>query len=177
MRILRLYACILYLCIAQILNAPRLPFSSGIHITQRSIQQARPQTILHLFVFYCSTTPVLECAFSFASLASNTPQTFICMFRPQALMAMNVAPGLMRRVWPFHTWHDFNPELWSRCCEDARSRVRADLHNLRLVVRACFQSPQREAGAPREAASVSRVEIFTIFAKQRDLETGCRRQA
>jgi len=50
-----------------------------------------------------------------------------------ALMAMNVAPGLMRRVWPFHTWHDFNPELWSRCCEDARSRVRADLHNLRLV--------------------------------------------
>jgi 23S rRNA (guanine2445-N2)-methyltransferase / 23S rRNA (guanine2069-N7)-methyltransferase len=31
-----------------------------------------------------------------------------------ALMAMNVAPGLQRRVWPFEAWHDFHPEVWTK---------------------------------------------------------------
>jgi 23S rRNA G2445 N2-methylase RlmL len=52
----------------------------------------------------------------------------------QALMGMNVAPGLMRTVWPFHTWRDFDEGLWRKCCEEAERAIRLDTPML-LVVR------------------------------------------
>lgn len=32
-----------------------------------------------------------------------------------ALMASNVAPGLMRRQWPFQSWHDYDRRAWAEC--------------------------------------------------------------
>ncbi|BFI29443.1 hypothetical protein AXG93_1335s1140 [Marchantia polymorpha subsp. ruderalis] len=50
-----------------------------------------------------------------------------------ALMAINSAPGLMRNLWPFETWHDFDPSILEACRQEAiAAEVRAP-EGLRLL--------------------------------------------
>lgn len=49
-----------------------------------------------------------------------------------ALIAANIAPGLLRTRWGFEGWCGHSPELWERVCEDARHQRRA-LDGVRVV--------------------------------------------
>jgi len=44
-----------------------------------------------------------------------------------ALIARNIAPGLMRREFGFHRWSDFNAGLWNDLVKKARSEIRDNL--------------------------------------------------
>ncbi|MEW6752995.1 MAG: bifunctional 23S rRNA (guanine(2069)-N(7))-methyltransferase RlmK/23S rRNA (guanine(2445)-N(2))-methyltransferase RlmL [Candidatus Latescibacterota bacterium] len=78
-----------------------------------------------------------------------------------ALMAADVAPGLLRPRFGFSGWLQHQPELWGRLCADAQQRRRAGLE--RLPVIAGFDAdPRAVEGARRnvEAAGLSgHVEI------------------
>uniref|UniRef100_A0A7I4AT43 Uncharacterized protein n=1 Tax=Physcomitrium patens TaxID=3218 RepID=A0A7I4AT43_PHYPA len=50
-----------------------------------------------------------------------------------ALMASNVAPGLMRRQWPFQKWHDFDENAWKQCKDNAVSMQQSSLSGVRLL--------------------------------------------
>lgn len=50
-----------------------------------------------------------------------------------ALMASNVAPGLMRRQWPFQTWHDYDQRVWTQCRDAAASMQVSSLSGARLI--------------------------------------------
>ncbi|KAG0554004.1 hypothetical protein M758_12G058300 [Ceratodon purpureus] len=50
-----------------------------------------------------------------------------------ALMACNVAPGLMRRQWPFQTWHDYDQRAWTQCRDSATSMQVSSLSGARLI--------------------------------------------
>jgi len=44
-----------------------------------------------------------------------------------ALLALDRAPGLMRRRFPFEGWPDFDARIWQACREEARRAARKDL--------------------------------------------------
>eukprot|EP00210_Caulerpa_lentillifera_P003785 g3616.t1 len=41
-----------------------------------------------------------------------------------ALMAKNVAPGLLRSTWSFTQWLDFTPGVWTKLLQEAETKVR-----------------------------------------------------
>ena len=41
-----------------------------------------------------------------------------------ALMATNTAPGLFRKQFPFQGWHDFDPQAYSKVCQQAKQAQR-----------------------------------------------------
>jgi putative N6-adenine-specific DNA methylase len=43
-----------------------------------------------------------------------------------ALMAHNVAPGLLRSHWSLTEWHDFDAHAWQNTLEEARHATRRD---------------------------------------------------
>jgi putative N6-adenine-specific DNA methylase len=44
-----------------------------------------------------------------------------------AMMARNIAPGLLRREFGFHRWKDFNSELWNALIDEAKSQSKDKL--------------------------------------------------
>lgn len=50
-----------------------------------------------------------------------------------ALMACNVAPGLMRRQWAFQTWHDYDQRAWTQCRDVAASMQVSSLSGARVI--------------------------------------------
>ncbi|EFJ13101.1 hypothetical protein SELMODRAFT_446417 [Selaginella moellendorffii] len=68
-----------------------------------------------------------------------------------ALMALNIAPGLLRPRWPFMKWHDYDKMEWKLCCKEAtEAQVKAprdlqllgnDLHEGSLLL--CTRDAKR----------------------------------
>lgn len=49
-----------------------------------------------------------------------------------ALMAMNCAPGLLRRQWPFQFWPDYSAKLWQRSVDEAKAVVQPMPEGVRI---------------------------------------------
>eukprot|EP00252_Welwitschia_mirabilis_P024420 TRINITY_DN7238_c0_g1_i1.p1 TRINITY_DN7238_c0_g1~~TRINITY_DN7238_c0_g1_i1.p1 ORF type:complete len:237 (-),score=56.48 TRINITY_DN7238_c0_g1_i1:472-1131(-) len=79
-----------------------------------------------------------------------------------ALMATSKAPGLLRKQWPFMSWHDYDSSTWNECFKSAASSATAipkgikilgnDIHEGALSL--CIRDA--EAAGVRDALQLSR---------------------
>ena len=70
-----------------------------------------------------NTSMILMCMLAGATLAD--PMCGSGTFLIEAgLMATNTAPGLFRKHFPFQGWHDFDPQAYSKVCQQAQQAQR-----------------------------------------------------
>ena len=47
-----------------------------------------------------------------------------------ALMAHNIAPGLLRKQWALEGWHDYDAAMWRNVHDAARAEITRDFQGI-----------------------------------------------